>query len=283
MSERRNAILLGLLLFAQLLVLTAQVPSEVGGNSLLERMALRALAPPAYVVHRGGELGLDVRRSLARRRYLERDNASLERRVRELESEVVRLHNLEQQVLGVSELLEWQPPEAYRAFVGEVVFVDHASWVRTLILRVPGPIEDASIPINTPVIEPDGLIGRVMTSSGRYLRAQLITDRASGVSAMIERTRRQGIVRGVGDGQLSMDYLPLQEDVRLGDRILTAGVDGVYPRGLVLGTVTEVESGTTCFYRVRVLPAVDFSSLDQTLLLVRDQIPEDLLEDASVR
>ena len=76
-------------------------------------------------------------------------------------------------------------------------------------------------------------------------RCSSITDRAAGVGGMILRTRRQGVVRGGGRGSggLELDYVPLQADVRPGDRVLTAGIDGVYPRGIPIGTVVSVEPG----------------------------------------
>ena len=94
------------------------------------------------------------------------------------------------------------------------------------------------------MLSPDGLVGRVFTVAGPYAKVQLITDRAAGVGGMILRTRRQGVVRGGGRGSgLELDYVPLQADVRPGDRVLTAGIDGVYPRGIPIGTVVSVEPG----------------------------------------
>jgi rod shape-determining protein MreC len=107
---------------------------------------------------------------------------------------------------------------------------------------------------------------------------QLITDRAAGVGGMILRTRRQGVVRGgLGTG-LELDYVPLQADVRPGDRVLTAGIDGVYPRGIPIGTIASVEPGGQLFHRINVAPAVDFGTLDQVYLLEYQAVPQTLKE-----
>ncbi len=110
---------------------------------------------------------------------------------------------------------------------------------------------------------------------------QLITDRAASVGAMIERTRRQGVVRGGEGGMLEMHFVPLQEDVRIGDRVLSAGIDGVFPRGLPVGTVNLVEPGSELFHRILLRPAVDFGELDQVLVLAREPIPDEMREETS--
>jgi rod shape-determining protein MreC len=119
-------------------------------------------------------------------------------------------------------------------------------------------------------------------TAGPYAKAQLITDRAAGVGAMILRTRRQGVVRGSGRGSggLELDYVPLQADVRPGDFVITAGIDGVYPRGIPIGTVVSVAPGGQLFHKIQLAPAVDFGALDQVYLLEYEPVPPDLKEAA---
>jgi rod shape-determining protein MreC len=122
----------------------------------------------------------------------------------------------------------------------------------------------------------------VVTVSGPYAKVQMITDRLAGVSAMILRNRRQGVVRGGGRGDgLELDYVPLQADVRPGDRVLTAGIDGVYPRGIPIGTVASVEAGgQQLFHRIQVVPAVDFGAVDQVYLLEYQAVPPPLTQES---
>ena len=149
-----------------------------------------------------------------------------------------------------------------------MVYVDHASWLQTLSVhaRAPGGAR-------SPVTSADGLVGRVILTEGSYAKVQLVTDRASGVGAMIERTRRQGIVRGAGRDGLTLEYVPLQADVQVGDRVVTSGTDGLYPRGVPIGTVVSVEPGGELFHSVQLAPAVDFGQLDQVFLLLADSLP----------
>jgi rod shape-determining protein MreC len=167
------------------------------------------------------------------------------------------------------------PPGRIRAV--DVIYVDYASWLRTLVLYT----GDAPARKNQPVLSPDGLVGRVLDVSGPYAKVQLITDRAAGVGGMILRTRRQGVVRGGarGSGALELDYVPLQADVRVGDQVLTAGIDGVYPRGIPVGTVVKVEGGGQLFHKIQLAPAVDFGALDQVYLLDYEAVPLKLKEN----
>jgi len=157
-----------------------------------------------------------------------------------------------------------------------VVYVDHTSWLRTLVIYC----GDLPAQINQPVLSADGVVGRVVTVSGPYAKAQLITDRAASVGAMLLRTRRQGVVRGSGRGSggLELDYVPVQADVRPGDFVLTAGIDGIYPRGIPIGTVTAVEPGGQLFHKIQLAPAVDFGALDQVYLLEHEPVPQKMKE-----
>jgi rod shape-determining protein MreC len=86
------------------------------------------------------------------------------------------------------------------------------------------------------------------------------------------------VVRGDGTGTLVLDYVPHQADVRPGDRVLTAGIDGVYPRGIPIGAVSAVEPGGQLFHAIEVAPAVDLGSLDRVYLLETRPIPPGTLE-----
>ena len=77
-----------------------------------------------------------------------------------------------------------------------------------------------------------------------------------------------------------MDFVPLQADVVVGDTVLSAGIDGVFPRGFAIGTVTAVEPGNELFHRIRLRPAVDFGEIDQVFLLEREPFPEELEREA---
>jgi rod shape-determining protein MreC len=119
-----------------------------------------------------------------------------------------------------------------------------------------------------PVIAPAGVVGRIALPGGHTATVQLIIDRSAAAAARIERSRTEGIALGNGDGTLRFEYLSAAADVQRGDVVVTAGVDGVYLAGLVLGHVERVEKDGSSYRRVTIRPVVDFSTLETVLVLL---------------
>lgn len=127
---------------------------------------------------------------------------------------------------------------------------------------------DAGIRTDMAVIAPAGVVGRVVEPSARAASVQLLIDQNAAASAMVARSSAHGIVLGNGDGNLRLEYLSAIADIRDGDLIVTAGLDGVYPKGLTVGRVATVERAGVSIRRATVVPAVDFSSLQTVLVVV---------------
>jgi rod shape-determining protein MreC len=117
------------------------------------------------------------------------------------------------------------------------------------------------------VISPAGVVGRVILPSGRAAKVQLLIDRNAAAGVLIERTRVQGVVVGVGDGQLRLQYVPGTADVKTGDLVVTSGIDGIYPKGFVIGTIDQADRGAGAFHEITVRPAVDFARLEEVLIV----------------
>ncbi len=117
------------------------------------------------------------------------------------------------------------------------------------------------------VISPAGVVGRVILPSGRASKVQLLIDRNAAAGALIERTRVQGVVEGFGDGSLRLAYVPGTADVRPGDLVVTSGIDGIYPKGFVIGTIDHVDRGNGGYHVITVRPAVDFTRLEEVLVV----------------
>jgi rod shape-determining protein MreC len=117
------------------------------------------------------------------------------------------------------------------------------------------------------VISPAGVVGRVILPSNRAAKVQMLIDRNAAAGALIERTRAQGIVIGQGDS-LRMDYVPGTADVKQGDLVVTSGIDRIYPKGFVIGTVETVDRGLGTYHEITIRPAVDFSRLEEVLVVL---------------
>lgn len=275
MDERRTLWLLTFLLVAQLVLLALQVPGTGGKGTYLESGALRVVGPAARLVAATGTTLSASGRSFRLLSSLRGENRELHEEVERLRLELLRLRDLESEVRRLEAALDYATPPVGRVRAADVVYIDHTSWLRTLVLWV----GEGGARVDQPVLAAEGLVGRVVLVAGPYARVQLVNDRAAAVGAMIARTRRQGVVRGNGTGLLVLDYMPLQPDVvSPGDRVLTAGIDGVYPRGIPIGTVSAVEPGGQLFHHVEVAPAVDLGRLDRVYLLETQAIPAEVRE-----
>jgi len=123
------------------------------------------------------------------------------------------------------------------------------------------------------VLSDRGVVGRVIETSGPWAKVQLVTDRAAAIGVLLEGARRQGVAHGSGPRELELDYVPRQVEVAVGDRVVTAGIDGIYPRGLPVGVVVAVEPGSEMFHRIRVRPSMAADELSTVYLLERESVP----------
>ena len=272
LSERGTRWLLIAVVVAQLFLIAAQLPDPGGSNSLLEASLMRGIAPVGRLVDGAYDMVGGFGDNLQLRRTLLEENRRLKQEVAAQRQRAMEVWRLEQDLERLSRALDYVGAELGPLRAADVVFVDHRPFQRTLVLWMGGEAAER----NQPVVAVDGLVGRVVLPAGSYAKVQLVTDRSASVGAMIERTRRQGVVRGVGPGSLELDFVSLQADVQVGDRVLTAGIDGIYPRGLPVGTVIDVRPGEELFHRIRLRPAVEIGQLDLVYLLPQLEVPAEM-------
>jgi rod shape-determining protein MreC len=110
------------------------------------------------------------------------------------------------------------------------------------------------------------VVGR-WTPSPRAAKVQLLIDRNAAVAGLVERTRAQGLVVGTGGDRLKMEYVPGTADIRVGDQVVTSGIDGIYPKGFLIGQIESVQRGAGDYTNVVVRPAVELSALEAVLVV----------------
>jgi rod shape-determining protein MreC len=118
------------------------------------------------------------------------------------------------------------------------------------------------------VMAPAGVVGRIVVPSARAAKVQLLVDRNAAAGVLIERSRSQGVAVGAGDELLRMEYVSEVADVVVGDMVVTSGIDGIYPKGYVIGRVEAVEKSGNSYKQILVRPAVDFSSVEEVLVVL---------------
>jgi len=136
------------------------------------------------------------------------------------------------------------------------------------------------VEVNDAIVNANGLIGRVVLTTNDLAKVQLISDNNCSVGALIERTRRQGVVRGDGGTAAQMFDVPSLADVQPGDQVLTAGIDGIYPKGIPIGTIVRAERGQELFKSIWVKPAVDYGTIEEVIVIHTRKVPNDVVRYA---
>ena len=127
-----------------------------------------------------------------------------------------------------------------------------------------------------------GVIGQIVEVSATTSTVQLITDEGSGVSAMIQSTRAQGMLQGQPDGSLRLSYVSTDSDVKVGDIVITSGIGGVYPKGLPLGTVSSVEKSDNDVYYTIVVRAQSTAENNEEVLVITSLTDDQIASDQDV-
>jgi len=118
------------------------------------------------------------------------------------------------------------------------------------------------------VLAPAGVVGRIIMPARRAAKVQLLIDRDAAAGAIVERSRAQGVVVGTGTDRFRLDHVPGAADIQVGDRVVTSGIEGIYPKGFLLGQIQSIDRQSGEFTNVVVDPAVQFSELETVLVVV---------------
>ncbi len=153
----------------------------------------------------------------------------------------------------------------FHAQTCRVIGRDPSNWFETLVIDRG---DRDGLRVNMGVITPEGVVGRIIKTMPRMSLVLLVTDRDSAIAAQIQRSRDQGIVEGKEGPGAKFKYLPQMADVRVGDVVVTSGLAGVFPKGLMLGTVTAVRRNETeLLQEVDLVPQVNFNRLEEVLVV----------------
>lgn len=197
-------------------------------------------------------------------RQVRNENEALKGELRTLQVRLQEEHALAQRTDNLRQLLELRERANLDTTASEVIAGAASPEFRTVTIDK-GTSD--GLKADMAVISPAGVVGRVILPSGRASKVQLLIDRNAAAGALIERTRVQGVVEGFGDGSLRMEYVPATSDVTPGDLVVTSGIDGIYPKGFVIGTIEQVDRGGGGYHQITVRPAVDFTRLEEVLIV----------------
>jgi len=169
-------------------------------------------------------------------------------------------------LLDFSESLDFE-----KVVAGKVIGHSASPWARTILLNKG---EADGISKDSAVMTPGGVVGRIYETSPNASRALLITDVNSAVDALVQNTRAQVLVEGTLEATCRVLYLARGEEIKTGDKIITSGLGTVFPKGLLLGVVSEIETAPgEVFQRVKLTPSADLLRLEEVLVIPKQQEP----------
>ena len=198
-------------------------------------------------------------------RRVKAENDALRQQLADAQLEIQRQRALADRGRGLEQLLELRDRLAFTTTAAEIIAASAAPDFRTLTIGK-GTLQ--GVHTDMAVIAPSGIVGRVVAASALASKVQLLLDRNAAAGALIERSRSQGVVIGVGEPLLRMEYVSEVADVVVGDAVVTSGIDGIYPKGLTIGRVETVEKSGGAYRRITVRAAVDFSSIEDVLVVL---------------
>ena len=272
-SRQRTGYLVLAVILGHVILISAQVNArEESGSSVLEAVTFGALTEVqrAMTSAMGGVRTIWV--GYVELRDVHAENNALRRDMASLEFELQQQRALAERSRTLQRLLEFRERVEATTVSARVIAADATPWFRTLTIdRGAG---DGLRP-DLAVVAPKGVVGRIVGLPGaRAAKVQLLIDRNAAAGAIIERTRAAGVVTGSDDEHaLRMEYVSNLEDVQVGDPVVTSGIDGIYPKGFAIGTVDLVERGAGLYKTIRITPIVEFSQLEDVLVVMTDPPP----------
>jgi len=263
----KRIVLPGLLLVSALLIYSFNLKNRAQGNPF-DLFVLRITSPVYKLVD-------EFMDSVSSTWYwyiwlvdTEAENRLLRLQVAGLRSENEQVEEIRLENERLRRLLAFRESADLSAIPAEIIGEDSSGWSRTVLLNKG---TDDGIVLGAPVVVTEGVVGRVVRAGAGEARVLLVTDPSSSVGALVQRSRSRGVVRGNSD-DLHFEFVLRDDDIVVGDRIVTSGMGMSFPKGLLLGKAEIVyQERFGMFQTIEMKPAVDFSRLEEVLVLDPNQ------------
>jgi len=257
------------LLFVSLVIFSLSLKSPQSEMAIFRKIVLETIAPVEGAINSafgyvGGLWG----------RYiflvgLEKENRDLSARLSALNEELngYRENNLEYERL--KKYIGLEKDIVYPTIAAKVVGRNRPSVFKTVLINR-GTKDGVSV--DSPVVAAEGVAGRVIEVSWNVSKVLLLVDYNSNIDALIQRSRVQGILQGDREGECDLKYVQRSEEVKVGDAIVSSGLAGIFPKGLLLGRVRNVQKEKSgLFQRIKVTTEVDVTKLEEMLVILKEK------------
>jgi len=196
----------------------------------------------------------------------EKENRTLSQEIKKLQQENVLLRESALATHRLRRLLELKTPLPPKTVVAEVVGVDPSLYFESFSLNKGGR---DGIKRGMAVLSPAGVVGKILKVADSFSVTLLLVDPGFALDALVQRTRTQGVVEGLGGGRCQMKYVLCSEDIRSGDFVVASGLEGFFPKGAIVGRVVSIKKDRlSCFQEVLVLPLVNFKKTEEVFVVL---------------
>ncbi len=277
LGRYRNLIVLVGVLFAQVLGLAVQVrrTSDNEPTRLIRIWAVGAVTPLEKVLVWVQTSTGNVWHNYFYLRGVRAENRNLKQQIERMSLEQVRMSQDADQARRLQALLAFREQFISQTMAAQVIGSSGSEQSRSVYIDKG---ENDGIRPDMAVITADGIVGKVLHAYPSTSQVLLINDQSSGVGAILEKSRLQGILKGTSAGEVVLEKVMSDENVPVGEMVLTSGGDGIFPKGLLVGRVTKAGPGSDLFLNIRVRPTADLSRLEEVLVVTkideRQALPE---------
>jgi rod shape-determining protein MreC len=268
LGRYRNLIVLVGVLFAQVLGLAVQVrrTTDSEPTRLIRIWAVGTVTPLEKMLAWVQTSSGGIWHNYFYLRGVRAENRELKREIERMRLEQARISQDADQARRLQALLAFKEQFISQTMAAQVIGSSGSELSRSVYIDKG---ERDGIKPDMAVISKDGIVGKVLRVYRSTSLVLLIDDQTSGVGSILDKSRLQGILRGMSSGEVMLEKVMSDETVPVGEQVLTSGGDGIFPKGLPVGTVTKVAPGNDLFLNIHVRPAADLSRLEEVLVVTK--------------
>jgi len=268
LGRYRNLIVLVGVLFAQVLGLAVQVRRTTDNEPtrLIRIWAVGSVSPLEKILSWTRTSSSNIWHNYFYLRGVRAENRALKAQIERMNLEQVRISQDADQARRLQALLAFKEQFISQTMATHVIASSGSELTRKDYID---KTERNGIKPDMAVITGEGIVGKVLRVYRSTSLVLLINDQTSGVGALLDKTRLQGILHGTPSGEVVLEKVMSDETVPAGEQVLTSGGDGIFPKGLLVGRVTKVGQGNELFLNIRVRPAADLSRLEEVLVVTK--------------
>lgn len=259
-------VLVGIGLLLALIMFSLNLSRSHQAN-MLERGVNGTIAPMQEQATRSSGFFVRIWRSYIALVDLKQENIQLKAEIKKLNSSLLSASEAVLENERLVRLLDLRKTIREPTVAALVIGEDVTPWFRSLTIDRGS---ESGVREGMPVLAADGVVGQTVKVTANSSRVLLLTDHASGIAAMIQRSRARGVVKGRGDNLCSLEFAMRGEDVQVGDQVVSSGIGGVFAKGVPIGEVTMVKKAEYgIFQTVAIRPAVRVEHLEEVLVVLR--------------